>query len=133
MPVQTQKRALSVLVVDDNEAMCENVKDILQSEGYQTHCVHDALTAIEHVKKSPPDIVLMDVRLPDMSGVNAFKEIKKIAPRVAVIMITGYSVDELIAEAMEAGARGYLKKPLDFHRLFALIEQEGSRPTKDNA
>ena len=131
MLLQTLKRALSVLVVDDNKDLCQNVKEVLDSAGYQSACVYDGFKAIEHVQKSPPDIILMDVKLPGMNGVEVFKKIKKIIPKVGVIMITGYSVDELVEEAIREGARGYMNKPLDFDRLFALIENKDLPPARN--
>jgi DNA-binding NtrC family response regulator len=133
MAKKVLERALKVLVVDDNEELCESVKDVLESQGYEAACIYDGFAAVRHVKDDPPDVVLLDVRMPGINGIETFKEIKKIAPQVAAIMISGYSVDELIEEAIREGARGYLKKPLDFDRLFRLIEQKGAPPTQDKA
>lgn len=120
-----------MLVVDDNKELCQNVKEVLDSAGYQSACVYDGFKAIEHVKRSPPDIILMDVKLPGMNGVEVFKKIKEIMPRANVIMITGFSVDELLEEAIREGALGYMNKPLDFDRLFALIENKDLPPSRN--
>ena len=114
---------LKVLVVDDNEEFCRNVVDILELKGYQTASAYDGLKALELVKQNGFDLVLMDVKMPLMDGVETFKKIKEIVPDISVIMITAFAVEDLIREALREGAFGYLKKPLDFDRLFELIDE----------
>jgi len=112
-----------ILVVDDNEEFCRNVVDILELKGYQAAAAYDGLKALELVKQNGFDLVLMDVKMPVMDGVEVFKKIKEVEPDISVIMITAYAVEDLIREALREGAFGYLKKPLDFDRLFELIEK----------
>lgn len=116
------ERSMSVLVVDDNEELCDNVKEILESHGYLSTCVLDGFKAIDRVKRDPPDVIIMDVKLPGMNGLAALRKIKEIAPKVRVIMITGYAVDDILDEAKKAGAVASLRKPLDFPKLLALLE-----------
>jgi len=112
-----------ILVVDDNEEFCRNVVDILELKGYQAASAYDGLKAIELVKQDGFDLVLMDVKMPVMDGVETFKKIKEIVPDISVIMITAYTVEDLMRDALREGAFGCLKKPLDFDRLFELIEK----------
>jgi DNA-binding NtrC family response regulator len=114
---------LKVLVVDDNKEFCQNVVDILELKGYEAVAAYDGLKALELVKEDSFDLVLMDVKMPVMDGVETFKKIIEIAPGTPVIMITAYAVEDLIREALRGGAFGSLKKPLDFDELFNLIEQ----------
>jgi len=116
-------KKFKILVVDDNEEFCRNVVDILELRGYQAASAYDGLKALELVKQNSFDLVLMDVKMPVMDGVEVFKKIKEIVPDISVIMITAFAVEELIREALREGAFGYLKKPLDFDRLFKLIEK----------
>lgn len=112
---------LKVLVVDDNEEFCGSVADNLELEGYEVITVHDGFKALELVKRNNFALVLMDVKMPVMDGVETFKKIKQIAPEIPVIMVTAFAVEDLIREALREGAYGTLSKPLDFGELFELI------------
>ena len=112
-----------ILVVDDNEEFCQNVKDILEMRDYAVATAYDGFKAVELVKQDGFDLVLMDVKMPKMDGVATFKRIQEIAPDTPVIMVTAYAVEELIREALREGAFGSLRKPLDFDKLFELIER----------
>ena len=107
--------------------MAATLQDILQTFGHDVEVANDGLKAIECVKARSYDIVLMDIRMPGLNGVEAFKEIKKIRPGTAVMMMTAYSVEGLIAEALEQGAYGVLHKPFDVRRVLEFIAKiEGS-------
>lgn len=112
-----------ILVVDDNEEFCRNVADILELKDYEVVTAYDGFKALELVKQNSFDLVLMDVKMPVIDGVETFKKVKKIAPDTPVIMVTAFAVEDLIREALREGAFGSLKKPLDFDEVFELIEQ----------
>ena len=114
---------LKILVVDDNEEFCQNVVDILEMKGYEAVAAYDGFKALELVKRDGFDLVLMDIKMPVMDGVAAFRKIKEIAPDTQVIMVTAFAVEELIRDALREGAFGVLSKPLDFDELFSIIEQ----------
>ena len=114
--------AKKILIVDDNEEFCENLSDILELEGYGTKCAFDGFQALEKVKQYNFDVVLMDVKMPTMDGVMTFKKLRLIAPQIPVIILTAFAVEDLIKDALNNGAFGFLKKPVDFKRLFDLIE-----------
>ena len=111
-----------VLIVDDNIAFCENVADILEMKGYETVSIHDGAKALEVVKEDGFDLVLMDIKMPVMNGVETFKKIKKVAPQIPVIMMSAYAVEDLIREVLREGAFGILQKPLDIEYLFSIME-----------
>lgn len=113
---------LNILVVDDNEEFCENIKDILELKGHFIQTVNDGFKALEAVQQHKTDLVLIDIKMPVMDGVETFKKLKKIAPGLPVIMITAYAVEELIRESLRSGAFGVLRKPLDFDKLLSIIE-----------
>jgi len=79
--------------------------------------------AIERVKERPFDIVLMDIKLPVMTGVDAYRRIKEIRPEAGVMMMTAYAVEDLIEESLQEGAYGIVYKPLDIEKVVALIEE----------
>ena len=114
---------LRILVVDDEKEFCKNVRDILEMKGYRVALAHHGFRALELVKQNGFDLVLMDVKMPVMDGVETFKKIKESTPGTPVIMMTACAVEDLLREALREGAFGALKKPLDFDRLFALIEK----------
>jgi len=116
-----------ILVVDDNEEFCQNMKDIVELQGYEVLTAHDGFQALELVRQNGLDLVLMDVRMPVMDGVATFKKIKQIAPQLPVIMVTAYAVEQLVRDALRQGAFGFLRKPLDFELLFAVIESAVSK------
>ena len=114
---------LKILVVDDNEEFCQNMADILELKDYEVVTAYDGFEALELVKQNGFGLVLMDVKMPVMDGVETFKKVKEIASATPVIMITAFAVEDLIREALREGAFGALKKPLDFEHLFTLIER----------
>lgn len=113
---------LRILVVDDNEEFCQNLADIMEMKGHRVATAQDGFKAIDLVKRDSFDLVLMDVKMPVMNGVETFKKVKEIAPLLPVVMVTAYQVEELIRDALREGAFGCLNKPLDFHKLFEIIE-----------
>ena len=114
--------AKRVLVVDDNADMCDMLSDILELEGYAVSVAHDGFQALAAAETQCFDVVLMDIKMPEMNGVETFKRFKKIAPRTPVIMITAFAFEDLIKEALREGAFAALNKPLNFDELFSIIE-----------
>ena len=113
----------SVLIVDDNESLCKTLSFILNRKGYTTTIANDGPDAIKQTEETPFDLTLMDIRMPDMNGVEAFKKIKRLRPKTAVVMMTAHSVKELVQEALEEGAFGIIYKPLDIDKVISLIEE----------
>ncbi len=99
-----------------------SLADILEAKGYGVESENSGEAAIAKVKEKSFDVILMDIKMPVMNGVEAFKQIKKISPRTAVIMVTAYSLENLINEALAEGAFGVLHKPLDIDKLIEQIE-----------
>lgn len=114
---------LAILVVDDNDEFCQTVKDILELQDYQVATARDGFQALLMVKQQDYALVLMDVRMPVMNGVETLKTMREMSPNTQVIMITAFSREDLAKEALQAGARGILSKPLDFDKLLTLIRQ----------
>jgi DNA-binding NtrC family response regulator len=112
-----------ILIVDDQEEMTETLKDILEDEGYQTIVAHNGNQALNIISANKIEIILMDVKLPDISGVEAFMKIKKVNPNVKVIMMTAFSLENLLRKAMHEGACAVIYKPIDIKELIKLVEQ----------
>ncbi len=113
----------SVLIVDDNESLCKTLSFILNRKGYATVIAHDGQDAVKQTEETAFDMTLMDIRMPHMDGVTAFKKIKRLRPGSAVVMMTAYSVEELVQEALDEGAFGIIYKPLDIEKVISLIEE----------
>ena len=113
----------NVLVVDDLRNIRLTLGGILEDEGHNVVTVEDGYQAIEAVKKTHFDAIFMDIRMPGINGVQTFREVKKIDPEAAVIMMTAYSVEDLVKEALEEGAYAIVYKPFDIDKIIALIEE----------
>jgi len=111
-----------VLIVDDDIPFNDSLADILKEKGYEVGAVKSGKEALKKVGEAAFDVVLLDIKMPVMDGVEAFKGIKKITPRIPVIMMTAFSVEELIKDALKEGAYGVLHKPLDIDKVIAMIE-----------
>jgi len=111
-----------ILVVDDRLGDRETLKAILEDKGYRVATAKDGADAIEMVKSRHYDIIFLDVRLPDISGVETFEQVKKIDPEATVIMMTGYTEEELVRRAISQGAYTCIYKPFDMERVIALVE-----------
>ncbi len=111
----------SVLVVDDNHNQTRTMTYILRRNGYDVTTAKDGVEAIEIIKEKSFNLIFMDIKMPQLNGVETFKRLKKIRHEAAVIMMTAYSVDDLVEEALQEGARGIMYKPLDMEKVGAII------------
>jgi two-component system response regulator HydG len=112
-----------ILVVDDDPGHLVSIKTIIRSWGYSVETANDGSVAVDMVKSEPMDLVLMDVRMTKMSGLEALKQIKVYNPTIPVIIMTAYSSVDSAVEAIKSGAYDYLIKPLDFEVLKLTIER----------
>ena len=119
--VQLGQTMPRLLVIDDEPNLQYSLVKSLQSESLEVATAATARQGIDAVQAQPPDAVILDVRLPDMSGLDAFDEIRRIDPRLPVIIITAFSTTETAIEAMKRGAFDYLLKPVDFRHLRELV------------
>lgn len=113
----------TLLVIDDEPNIVYSIQTCLTSETLQVISASTAKKGIQMVRDHKPDVVMCDVRLPDMSGLDAYQEIKRIDPRIPVIIITAYAKTETAIEAMRTGAFEYLTKPVDFNRLQEVLRK----------
>jgi two-component system response regulator HydG len=129
-----KETAQSILVVDDDSAHRTMLKTLLRGWGYQIHEVDDGSGAIEAVRKRAFDLILMDIRMVKVSGIEALDEIKAVNPAIPVVLMTAYSSVETAVEGLKKGAYDYLTKPLDFEKLKVTIHRamEHLRLRKEN-
>jgi nitrogen regulation protein NR(I) len=112
-----------LLVIDDEPNLRYSLVKSLSSDALEVVTAGTARQGIEAVRRQVPDAVILDVRLPDMPGLEAFDEIRRIDRRLPVIIITAFSTADTAIEAMKRGAFDYLLKPVDFHQLRELINR----------
>ena len=113
----TAQNASHILIVDDDANHLRTLQTIVRSWGYQVSVAEDGAKAVENVKARPFDLILMDVRMARMSGIEALKHIKQYNPSIPILIMTAYSSVDSAVEAIKAGAYDYLTKPLDFEVL----------------
>ena len=116
-------KTTKILIVDDDPGHLVSVKTIIRSWDYIVETADDGDVAVEMVKTKPMDLILMDVRMTNMSGIEALKQIKVYNPTIPVIIMTAYSSVGSAVEALKSGAYDYLIKPLDFEVLKLTIER----------
>jgi DNA-binding NtrC family response regulator len=102
--------------------MTETFSDILKDLGHHVEVANDGFKAIEKIKAQAFDVILMDIKMPGINGVETFKKIKGIRPEATVMMMTAYSVEDLVAEALKEGAYGIMYKPVNITEVVEFIE-----------
>lgn len=113
----------SILIVDDDEIMRETLSDVLKKKGYEVYAAGSGNGALAAVKKNIIDLVLLDMRLPDLDGLEVLKRIKELDTEILVIMMTAYSDVQSAVSAMKSGAYHYINKPFELDELKLLIEK----------
>lgn len=110
-----------ILVVDDESGMRELLELLLLRHGYSVRCAESGASAIEAVKDDPPDLIVTDIRMQPVNGLEVLKRCKKISPQTIVIIISAYASAELAVEAMNEGAYDYFPKPFNNEELLSVI------------
>ncbi len=111
-----------VLLVDDEVEFLETLVKRLKKRNLRISSSTNGEQALQRLKEAPVDVVVLDVKMPGMSGIQALKEIKRICPLVEVIMLTGHANMEVAIEGMELGAFDYLMKPIDIDELLYKLQ-----------
>ncbi len=114
---------IKLLVVDDDPQVCKTVSMILQEHGYHVQAYSQPRQALQAVRKAPFDIALIDIKMPDLNGLELVEKIKAEDPRVAPIVMTAYPDVQTAAETMRLGARDYITKPFREEQLLAAVER----------
>ena len=116
-----------ILIVDDGESQRFVLKGFLLREGYLVDEAENGIKALQCVKDQHFDIILLDHKMPGMKGVEVLKEIKRMNPKIAVVIISAYGTIERAVEAMEAGAFYYITKPVELDKLLILLDHISKR------
>lgn len=116
-----------VLIVDDEERFRTMLRKLLVAEGFEAKAVGGGREAIEELGKQPYDVILLDVKMPEMDGIQALAELKKINRGVEVIMLTGHASVDVAVEIMRLGGYEYLLKPCPVEEIIEKIESAYER------
>jgi len=112
-----------ILIADDDNELRANLSEILTGAGYQTTEASSGKEAIEKISAEDFDIMLLDLMMPGMSGIEALSEIRRISPKIRVIMITAFATVENAVTAIKNGASDYIAKPFRINELLAVIKR----------
>lgn len=113
-----------VLIVDDQNGIRVLLVEVFSNEGYNTFQASNGKLALEIVRKESPDLVLLDMKIPGMDGLDILKHIKQIDPSIKVIMMTAYGELDMIKEATDLGALMHFTKPFDIDDLRQAVNSQ---------
>ena len=113
-----------LLIVDDDEDILRNLERILRLEGYETDTARTGLEAIEKTRRNFYNLVLLDIKLPDMEGTELLRRMHETFPKMIKIMVTGYPDLENAIKSLNYGADAYLVKPVSVQELLDVVKQK---------
>ena len=123
----TRRKGVKILILDDEPDMAENVRRIVEAAGYDALVETDGFRALDAVEQERPELVLTDLRMPDIDGLAFLERVKFRHPEIAVIVFTGYASATAEVEAMKKGASDYFSKPFRPDELVLRVEKALAR------
>jgi DNA-binding NtrC family response regulator len=119
-----------ILVVDDEKHIRDSCIKLLQRKRFEAEGAASGEEALEKVEKAVYDLVLLDIRMPGMDGIEVLRRAKKIVPDIVVLVLTGHGTLETASEAMSLGAAGFIRKPISIENLAETIDATLERVRK---
>jgi len=119
------RKCLDILVVDDDQDNANSMGELFELEGHRVSVVYSGHDAIEAYQRANFDVSFLDVMMPGMNGVESFLAIRKFRPTANVYMMSGYSVEELLKQAVDNGAMGLLTKPVPPETILRMVQSVG--------
>lgn len=126
--VRAMKERKKVLVVDDQVGIRVLLVEVFSTEGYETYQASNGKAALQIVREKRPDLVLLDMKIPGMDGLEILKQIREFDPSIKVIMMTAYGELAMIRKATDLGALIHFTKPFDIDELRAAVNHELQHP-----
>ena len=117
--------ALRILIADDERDLALGVADLLETEGHHATLAHRGETTLDLARERTFDMIFLDVKLPGLSGIEILGDLRLAQPEVRIVLMTGYRIDNLLAEAAGGGGQAVLRGTLDGPRLAALLREVG--------
>jgi two-component system chemotaxis response regulator CheY len=112
-----------ILVVDDAEFLRVRITKMLVGDGYDVVEADNGVNAISKYQEARPDVVLMDITMPEMDGLTALKQIRAIDPKAKIVMLTALGQESVVLEAIKSGARDFVVKPFERDRVMSAISK----------
>lgn len=112
-----------ILLIDDEPDLLELIKEILEREGYQIFCASNGAAGILLNEQENPDLIVLDLRMPDMDGIETLQHIRKTDDQVIVVILTGYGCPDTIRDAVDLNVSEYLSKPFENEELVSVISK----------
>jgi len=112
-----------ILIVDDEPGILDFLRNMFHADGYEVVIALNGGEAIESVKNETVDLVITDLRMPEMDGMEVLRELKKLKPSIPVIILTAYASDETAIEAKKLGAFTYIAKPFNVAGLLGIVKR----------
>ena len=124
----------TILIVDDEESIRRSVADILADEGYEPSAAGDGSEALRQIEGLPPDLVLLDIAMPGLDGIEVLERLRQGWPELPVIMMSGHGTIETAVRATKLGAYDFLEKPLSYDKLLLCVSHglESARLSREN-
>ena len=110
-----------ILIVDDEKPICDLIDMNLSAAGYQCKSVQDGLAAIDLIEQEVFDLILLDIKMPEMNGIDALKEIRKFDQDIPIIMQSAYAFENDMEAARQAGSNGFVTKPINIKELKSVL------------
>ena len=117
----------NILVVDDSEAICRALRDLLTMSGYAVRTAPSGERALQILETASMDLVITDLKMSGISGIQLLKKIKEKTPSLPVVILTGFGDMDSVVEAMRSGVADYLKKPFSVNEVIQVTERELKR------
>ncbi|MDP3837953.1 MAG: response regulator [Methylococcales bacterium] len=115
---------LRFMVVDDSSITIKKITQLLEQIGHSVICsCRTGADALAYYQQYQPDMVTMDITMPDMDGIEATQQILNVFPEALIIMVTAHGQEQMVIESIEAGAKGYILKPIKADKLANMIAQ----------
>src|SRR5687768_3073370 len=112
-----------ILIADDEESIRFLLREVMRREGYDVQITDNGERAVQLVRENNFDLVILDVRMPGMDGIQALKEMRHIRPNLVVLMITAHGTTEVAVEAMREGAYDYFNKPFELEEMRIVVRR----------
>lgn len=113
-----------ILVVDDEEDLCRLLTESLRREGFQAAAASSGREALALVEQEPPDLIILDLVMPEMDGIETLRRLRERGVRAKVVVLTAYGTAQQTREAMALGVREFIGKPFDLDRLMRIVAEE---------
>ena len=118
-----EAKKIRVVIADDDADVLKTLVKILSRRGYQTFPFESPLKALEFIKKEDSDLILSDLKMPEIDGIQFLDRVKSIRPKIPFILITGYATVDTAVSAIKFGAFDYLRKPFEVKKIYEVVDR----------